>query len=107
MRAELLQLCPALCDPVDCSPSGSSVPTYTSPSLPSPSRQDPDLGMLFPAVFTRGSDVSINNVRYPSYLSAGLYVLNKQCHPACILCPMEQGDSPLPAHITVCLSVGR
>ena len=25
MRAKLLQLCPTLCDPEDCSPSGSSV----------------------------------------------------------------------------------
>ena len=25
MRAKLLQLCPTLCDPMDCSPTGSSV----------------------------------------------------------------------------------
>ena len=31
MCAKLLQLCPTLCDPVDCSPPGSSVHGIDSP----------------------------------------------------------------------------
>ena len=43
--AKLLQSCPTLCDPMDCSPPGSSVQEYWS-GLPCPPPGDlPDLGI--------------------------------------------------------------
>ena len=55
MSAQVLQSCPTLCDPMDCSPPGSSV-HGDSPGLPCPPPGDlPDLGikpgsLVFPAL---------------------------------------------------------